>query len=115
LVLGAVVRQIDAVSLSVTLALVIESFRSKVLKRFWLRGDPSGIRPDWLPKVRNRMIFLERAATPQDLDIPGFGFHPLSGDQAGRYALTVSRNWRLTFGWSGKNAVDVDLEDYHGD
>jgi hypothetical protein len=28
--------------------------------------------------------------------------------------MTVSRNWRLTFGWEGEDAVDVDLEDYHG-
>ena len=46
--------------------------------------------------------------------IPGSGLHPLTGNQAGRYALTVSRNWRITFGWTDGNAVDVDLEDYHG-
>ena len=34
---------------------------------------------------------------------------------AGRYAVTVSRNWRITFAWAGDNATDVDLEDYHGD
>jgi proteic killer suppression protein len=32
----------------------------------------------------------------------------------GRYAMTVSRNWRLTFAWDGEDAVHVDLEDYHG-
>jgi plasmid maintenance system killer protein len=25
----------------------------------------------------------------------------------------VGGNYRITFGWSGKNAVDVDFEDYH--
>lgn len=33
---------------------------------------------------------------------------------AGRYAVSVSGNWRITFGWSGEDAVAVDLEDYHG-
>jgi proteic killer suppression protein len=28
--------------------------------------------------------------------------------------LIVSRNWRLTFGWDGQDAVELDLEDYHG-
>ena len=32
---------------------------------------------------------------------------------AGRFAITVSRNWRLTFGFDGDDAVQVDLEDYH--
>lgn len=51
---------------------------------------------------------------PQDIDVVAVGFHVLSGDQAGRYAVTVSRNWRLTVGWEGRDAIDVDLEDYHG-
>ncbi len=29
-----------------------------------------------------------------------------------RYALPVSGNYRVTFGWA-KGAIDVDLEDYH--
>jgi hypothetical protein len=39
----------------------------------------------------------------------------LSGDQSGRYAVKVDKNWRITFGWSadGPDAIDVDYEDYH--
>ncbi len=50
-----------------------------------------------------------------DMRRPGFGFHQLAGDQAGRYAVKVDKNWRATFGWSddGPDAVDVDYEDYH--
>jgi plasmid maintenance system killer protein len=25
----------------------------------------------------------------------------------------VTGNYRITFGWSGENALDVDFEDYH--
>lgn len=60
------------------------------------------------------MNLLDAAESPETLDLPTFGFHALTGDQSGRYAVTISRNWRLTFGWRGKNAVDLDLEDYHG-
>ncbi len=28
--------------------------------------------------------------------------------------VTVARNWRITFAFDGEDAVDVDLEDYHG-
>ena len=38
----------------------------------------------------------------------------MRGDLTDRYAMTVSRNWRMTFGWDGEGAVDIDLEDYHG-
>lgn len=47
------------------------------------------------------------------MNLPGLKFHALRGDQRGRFALSASGNWRITFGWQGKDAVEVDLEDYH--
>jgi proteic killer suppression protein len=95
------------------LALII-SFRSKALKRYWTKGDDSGIRPDWRRKVRLVLSRLDVARLPIEMDGPGLGFHALTGDQAGRFAVWISRNWRITFSWDGENAADVDLEDYHG-
>ena len=93
---------------------VIASFRSRALKRYWTRNDPSGIRADWLRRVRLHLDRLDAAQSPEDLDTPGSGFHALSGDLAGRYALTVSRNWRVTFAFEGQDAAEIDLEDFHG-
>ena len=56
---------------------------------------------------------LHDAACPQDLDIPGLHFHPLTGNMRGRYAVIVRANWRITFGWDREFAIDVDHEDYH--
>lgn len=93
---------------------MIKSFRSKALKRFWTKSDSSGLRADWVRKIERRLTLLDQAAKPEDVYVITFGFHPLTGDQAGRYAITVSRNWRLTFGFEGQDAIEVDLEDYHG-
>lgn len=93
---------------------MIGSFKSKALKRYWTKGDERGIRPDWIGRVRLVLSMLDAARRPEDLDMPGLGFHALTGDLARRYSVTVSRNWRITFGWSGEDAVDVELEDYHG-
>lgn len=93
---------------------MIESFRSRTLKRYWTKGDDSGLRPDWRNRVRLVLSRLDAAAKPEELDLPGLGFHALAANRAGRYAVTVSRNWRVTFAWAGENAADVDLEDYHG-
>ncbi len=93
---------------------MIKSFRSKTLRRFWVGNDPKGIRPDWVKKVRSFLVRLDAAERPEDLDTPGSGFHALTSDLAGRYALAVSRNWRLTFAFERQGAVDLDLEDYHG-
>jgi proteic killer suppression protein len=93
---------------------MIRSIRHRGLQRFWTRGDASGLRPDWTAKIGRLMDALDLARRPQDLAITGTGFHALRGNLKGRYAMTVSRNWRLTFGWDGEDAVEVDLEDYHG-
>ncbi|PSJ54902.1 killer protein [Mesorhizobium ephedrae] len=69
---------------------------------------------DWRRKVRLVLTRLDAARAVTEMDVPGFGFHALTGDMSGRFAVTVSRNWRITFAWDGENAVDVDLEDYHG-
>lgn len=94
---------------------MIQSFRSRALKRYWTRGDETGVRPDWRRKVRLILSRLDAAREPTEMDAPGFGFHKLTGDQADRFAVWVSRNWRITFSWDGENADQVDMEDYHGD
>ena len=47
------------------------------------------------------------------MNIPGYKFHPLTGNRKGTYAMTVTGNWRITFRFDGKDAIDVNLEDYH--
>jgi plasmid maintenance system killer protein len=39
--------------------------------------------------------------------------HALVGRDKGRYAVNASGNWRITFGWTEGDAIDLDLEDYH--
>jgi toxin HigB-1 len=56
---------------------------------------------------------LNGALSPDDMAIPGWRFHALKGKLEGRYAVDASGNWRLTLGWDGRDAVEVDLEDYH--
>jgi proteic killer suppression protein len=46
------------------------------------------------------------------MNIAGFRFHGLRGN-ARRWSVRVTGNYRITFGWSGETALDVDFEDYH--
>jgi toxin HigB-1 len=96
-------------------ALMILNFKSKVLERFWWKGDARKVDSLHVRKVRIILTALDRATCATDLNLPGFGFHRLSGDQAHRFAVKVDKNWRITFGWSadGPDAVDVNYEDYH--
>lgn len=44
---------------------------------------------------------------------PNWRLHPLKGDSAGRWAVWVAGNWRLTFAFVDGDAELIDYEDYH--
>jgi len=92
----------------------LSRIKCKALKKFAKNGDESGIRPEWLQKVRRILAALDSSVHPAELKIPGFGFHELKGDRKGTYAVWVSGNWRITFGWDEEGPYYVDMEDYHG-
>ena len=64
-------------------------------------------------RIRSGLPTLDDASRPEDMNLPGFRFHALTGRDKGRYAVNASGNWRITFGWTEHDATDVDLEDYH--
>ena len=92
---------------------MIATIKHKGLRRLYERNDRSGIRSDMLAKAQKILSALEAAERPEDMDLPMFRFHPLTGDRRGTYAVTVKANWRVTFRFHNGAAYDVDLEDYH--
>ncbi|MHB8151188.1 MAG: type II toxin-antitoxin system RelE/ParE family toxin, partial [Desulfobulbia bacterium] len=53
------------------------------------------------------------ATKVEELNIPGYGLHPLKGGRKGEWSMKVSGNWRITFRFEDGHAFDVNLEDYH--
>lgn len=91
----------------------IVGIRDKALRRFAETGNAKGVtQPD---RVRDMLAFIVAAGSFDELGVPpNFGFHALKGDRAGTYAMTVTRNHRLTFAKiDGQAITDLDLEDYH--
>jgi len=92
---------------------VITSFRHRGLERFFLSGFKAGVRPEHAERLRLVLGRLAAAVTARDMDLPGLRLHPLKGRLKGRWSVTISGNWRVTFTFEGEDAFDVDLEDYH--
>jgi len=92
---------------------MIGSFKHRGLKRFYERGDGSGIRPDLLDTVERILAVLDTATTPQALNLPRYRLHPLKGGLRGLWSVTVRANWRIIFRFEGTDAFDVELIDYH--
>ena len=90
---------------------MIVSFRSKALRQFWEDGNRRGLRPDLVERVKILLDAVEAAESIDDL-VGTAGFHSLRGKPQ-HYALSVNKNWRITFGRDDNSAMAVDLEDYH--
>jgi proteic killer suppression protein len=90
----------------------IESIRHKALRRLATKGDRRVMEAD---RLIDMLAFIDAASGFDDLATPpNFGFHALTGDRAGTFAMTVTKNWRMTFVKANDQAIaDLDLEDYH--
>jgi proteic killer suppression protein len=93
----------------------IESVSHKGLRRFFETGNAKGLVGD-VDRIRKMLAFIVAAASLEELGTPpNYGLHPLTGDRVGTWAMTVTRNWRMTFRLNEDDQlVDMDLEDYHG-
>lgn len=92
---------------------MIKTFRHKGLETFFRTGSKAGIQPHHAVKLRIMLTTLDNAKRPEDMGAPGWRLHPLTGDLAGLYAVTVNGNWRMTFAITDGNAELVDYLDYH--
>jgi proteic killer suppression protein len=92
---------------------MIQSFKHKGLREFFVSGKTTGIRADHAKRLRLILARLSGAQTPRDMALPGLRLHPLKGNLSGYFAVDVSGNWRVIFRFDGQDAVDVDYVDYH--
>ena len=86
------------------------------LRRFIQRDDASGLAPAAVERVRNIVTFLQEMEDARELrDVPAWKAHQLTGDRKGIWSVTVTRNWRITFGIdpAEREIIDLNYEDYH--
>lgn len=91
---------------------MIESFRHKLAKLFE-DDDRRKVPASQADKIARILARLNEAVVVQDMGLPGYRLHPLKGELAGLWAVSVSGNWRITFRFENGSAHDVDLIDYH--
>lgn len=71
------------------------------------------MQPSHAKRLRNLLTALDPANKPTDVNAPAYSLHALHGDLEGQWAVSVSGNCRLTFGFQDEDAILVDYQDYH--
>jgi toxin HigB-1 len=92
---------------------MIRHFLHRGLKHLYEHDDRREVNPQHADKIARILARLDVATRPQELNVPGFRLHPLRGDLAGYWSITVSANWRIIFRFEKGDVTDVDLLDYH--
>jgi toxin HigB-1 len=92
---------------------MIKSFKHKGLEKFYQSGSTRGIQAKHAKKLRMQLAALDTAQSIDDMDIPGYRLHQLTGDRRGIWSITVNANWRLSFEFEDGNVYILNYEDYH--
>jgi len=92
---------------------MIKSFKHKGLQVFFETGSKKGIIPEHADKLGRMLDRLDASVRPNDMNLPGYKLHKLTGTEEGTWSVWVSGNWRITFRFEGEDAILVDYRDYH--
>jgi len=61
-----------------------------------------------------KLAMLNQAGRLDDLRVPpGNRLEALKGDRAGQHSIRVNDQFRVCFRWTGADAEDVEIVDYH--
>ena len=65
---------------------MIKSFKHKGLEKFYPNDDQSKINPRHTPKLSRILDRLDASKNPQDMNLPGYKLHQLTGKKThGQY------------------------------
>lgn len=92
---------------------MILSFKHKGLRKLFLQNVQKNINPQHVAKLLRILDRLDASTCPEDMNLPGYNLHELSGKRKGTWSVWVNGNWRVTFRFDGVDAVSVNYEDYH--
>jgi len=92
---------------------MIKTIKHRGLRLLYERGDKGNIGANMRDRIERILFVLDQAETLDELEIPGYRLHSLTGDRKGTWSIRVTGNWQVTFLFADGDVFDVDLEDYH--
>ena len=70
--------------------------------------------PAYWDVAQRKLHMVKAAHRLEDLKIPPANrLEALSGNLKGKHSIRINDQWRIVFRWTGKDAEDVKIIDYH--
>jgi proteic killer suppression protein len=93
---------------------MIKSFRDKETAKIFSRQISRKLPQDIQRIARKKLVILDAAVQLNDLRTPpGNRLEALAIDRKGQHSIRINDQWRICFKWSGGDAYDVEITDYH--
>lgn len=93
---------------------MIQSWKSLELTAVFEGRTPKGFPTTLVKKTRRLLAQMNAATDVEQLRVPpGNRLHPLGGDLAGKWSLSINDQYRLVFSWGSDGPEDVWFGDYH--
>ncbi len=65
-------------------------------------------------RAQRKLVQLHMASSLDDLrEPPSNQLEALQGNLRGRHSIRINRQWRVVFEWTGSDAENVAIVDYH--
>lgn len=93
---------------------MIKSFADRGTERLWLTGRARRLHGDIGQRALVKLQLIDAAVELAFLKLPpGHRREALKGGRRGQHAIRINDQWRICFRWSGTDAEQVEIVDYH--
>jgi proteic killer suppression protein len=93
---------------------VIKSFADRDTEKLWVTGRSRRVPGEIRERALVKLQLIDAAVELAFLSVPpGNRLEALRGDRRGQYSIRINDRWRICFRWTGTDAEQVEIVDYH--
>ncbi len=93
---------------------MIKSFADRDTEKLWVTGRSRRVPGEIRERALVKLQLIDAAVELAFLSVPpGNRLEALRGDRRGQYSIRINDRWRICFRWTGTDAEQVEIVDYH--
>ncbi|MDI1319322.1 MAG: type II toxin-antitoxin system RelE/ParE family toxin [bacterium] len=93
---------------------MIKSFANHETEKLWQGSRSRRLPPDLQQRALTKLQLIDAAIELTFLRLPpGNRLEALKGGRVGQHSIRINDQWRICFRWTGTDAEQVEIVDYH--